>query len=291
MFIVKFVKYFSQAIFIYLFFIIIRIIGLTLSRKFFSFLFNKVGPLIKSEQTIDNNLEKFLGSYNDDEKRKIKLKMWGNYGKTFVEYLYLKKFKNNNSHIKIKGGQILDKIQRSNKPVIFVSGHFANFELMSIELMKKKINLATIYRPLNNYFLNPFMESIRRRYICPNQIKKGLPGVKNSINFIKNNISIALMIDQRVSEGKRLPFFEHMALTSTLPAQMALKFNLDIVPIYIARNANDGFEMKICDPIKVVNNNDTESNKLNISIKLNKILEEMISQDPGQWIWTHNRWK
>jgi len=291
MFIVKFVKYFSQAIFIYLFFIIIRIIGLTLSRKFFSFLFNKVGPLIKSEQTIDNNLEKFLGSYNDDEKRKIKLKMWGNYGKTFVEYLYLKKFKNNNSHIKIKGGQILDKIQRSNKPVIFVSGHFANFELMSIELMKKKINLATIYRPLNNYFLNPFMESIRKRYICPNQIKKGLAGVKDSINYIKKKFSIALMIDQRVSEGKRLPFFEHMALTSTLPAQMALKFNLDIVPIYIARNANDGFEMKICDPIKVVNNNDTESNKLNISIKLNKILEEMISQDPGQWIWTHNRWK
>jgi len=291
MFIVKFVKYFSQAIFIYLFFIIIRIIGLTLSRKFFSFLFNKVGPLIKSEQTIDNNLEKFLGSYNDDEKRKIKLKMWGNYGKTFVEYLYLKKFKNYNSHIKIKGGQILDKIQRSNKPVIFVSGHFANFELMSIELMKKKINLATIYRPLNNYFLNPFMESIRRRYICPNQIKKGLAGVKDSINYIKKKFSIALMIDQRVSEGKKLPFFDHMALTTTLPAQIALKFNLDIVPIYITRKTDNNFEIEVYEPIKVTDNDDTETSKLNISIKLNKILEEMISRDPGQWIWTHNRWK
>ena len=291
MFIVKFVKYFSQAIFIYLFFIIIRIIGLTLSRKFFSFLFNKVGPLIKSEQTIDNNLEKFLGSYNDDEKRKIKLKMWGNYGKTFVEYLYLKKFKNNNSHIKIKGGQILDKIQRSNKPVIFVSGHFANFELMSIELMKKKINLATIYRPLNNYFLNPFMESIRKRYICPNQIKKGLAGVKDSINYIKKKFSIALMIDQRVSEGKKLPFFDHMALTTTLPAQIALKFNLDIVPIYITRKTDNNFEIEVYEPIKVTDNDDTETSKLNISIKLNKILEEMISRDPGQWIWTHNRWK
>ena len=291
MFIVKFVKYFSQAIFIYLFFIIIRIIGLTLSRKFFSFLFNKVGPLIKSEQTIDNNLEKFLGSYNDDEKRKIKLKMWGNYGKTFVEYLYLKKFKNYNSHIKIKGGQILDKIQRSNKPVIFVSGHFANFELMSIELMKKKINLATIYRPLNNYFLNPFMESIRKRYICPNQIKKGLAGVKDSINYIKKKFSIALMIDQRVSEGKKLPFFEHMALTTTLPAQLATKYQLQIVPIYISRNKNDEFEMEIFEPITSTNKENSETNKLNLSIKLNKITEQMISRDPGQWIWTHNRWK
>ena len=288
---VKFFKYFFQSIIIYLFFIIIKIIGLALSRKFFSFLFNIIGPLIKSKQTVNNNLDKFLGFHNVDIKKKIKFQMWTNYGKTFVEYLYLKKFKNMNAHIEIKGEEILDEIKKKNKPVIFVSGHFANFELMSMELTKKNINLATIYRPLNNFFLNPFMEYLRKKYICQNQIKKGLPGVKNSINFIKNNISIALMIDQRVSEGKRLPFFEHMALTSTLPAQMALKFNLDIVPIYIARNANDSFEMKICDPIKVEDNNDTESNKLNISIKLNKILEEMISQDPGQWIWTHNRWK
>jgi KDO2-lipid IV(A) lauroyltransferase len=88
-----------------------------------------------------------------------------------------------------------------------------------------------------------------------------------------------------------LPFFDHLALTTTLPAQMALKFKLDIVPIYIARKTNDNFEIEIYDPIKNFSNDDYESNKLNISIKLNKILEEMISRNPGQWIWTHNRWK
>jgi len=291
MFILKIIKYFFQAIIIYLFFIIIKIIGLTRSRNLFSLLFNKIGPLIKSEQTINNNLEKFLGSYNVDKKKDTKFKMWSNYGKTFVEYLYLKKFKNTNHHIEIKGEQILNEIIKKNKPVIFVSGHFANFELMSIELIKRKINLATIYRPLNNFFLNPFMEYLRKKYVCQNQIKKGLAGVKDSIHYIKNNFSIALMIDQRVSEGKRLPFFDHLALTTTLPAQMALKFKLDIVPIYITRKKNDNFEMEIYDPIKNFNNDDHESNKLNISLKLNKILEEMISRDPGQWIWTHNRWK
>jgi len=291
MFIVKVIKYFFQAVLVYLFFIVIKIIGLTLSRKFSSYLFNIIGPLIKSEQTINNNLEKFLGSYNEDFKKDTKFKMWTNYGKTFVEYLYLKKFKNKNSHIKIKGKHILDEIKKNNKPVIFVSGHFANFELMSMELTKKNINLATIYRPLNNFFLNPFMEHVRKKYICQNQIKKGLAGVKNSIHYLKKKISIALMIDQRVSEGKRLPFFDHMALTTTMPAQLALKFNLDIVPIYIARTADDNFEMEIYEPIKILNNNDAEIDKLNISIKLNKILEEMVSRDPGQWIWTHNRWK
>ena len=99
------------------------------------------------------------------------------------------------------------------------------------------------------------------------------------------------MLDQRVGEGKKLPFFENLALTTTMPAQLALKFNLDIVPIYIARKANDNFEIKIYEPIKTLKDNDIETNKLNVSIKLNKILEEMISKDAGQWIWTHNRWK
>ena len=291
MFFIKFIKYFCQAFIVYLFFIIIKIIGLNLSRKFFSFLFNKIGPSIKSEKTINNNLEKFLGAYNEDIKKDIKFTMWANYGKTFVEYLYLNKFKDTNSHIKIKGEAILNKIINKNKPVIFVSGHFANFELMSMELTKRNIKLATIYRPLNNFFLNPFMEYLRRKYICQNQIKKGLTGVRDSIHYIKNNFSIALMIDQRVSEGKKLPFFKHMALTSTLPAQMALKFNLDIVPIYITRKLNDNFEIEIYDPVKILNSSDAETNKLDVSIKLNKILEEMISRDPGQWIWTHNRWK
>ena len=291
MLIIKTIKYFFQAVFIYLFFIIIKILGLIQSRKLFSSIFNKIGPSIKSEKIINKNLEIFLGPQNENIKQSIKHKMWNNYGKTFVEYLFLKKFKKMDSHIKIKGGEILDEIQKNSKPVIFVSGHFANFELMSMELTKRNINLATIYRPLNNFFLNPFMEYLRKKYICRNQIKKGLVGVKETINYVKNNFSIALMIDQRVSEGKRLPFFEYQALTTTLPAQIAFKFNLNIVPIYISRGENDNFEMEVYEPIKITNNDDTETNKLNLSIKLNKILEEMISKDPGQWIWTHNRWK
>tara|TARA_B100000780_G_C21013823_1_gene406073 strand:- start:34 stop:903 length:870 start_codon:yes stop_codon:yes gene_type:complete len=288
---IKTIKYFFQSLVVYLFFIIIKLFGLKLSRNFFSYLFNKIGPLIKSDQIIEENLSKFIGSYNEDKKKSIKVEMWSNYGKTFVEYLFLKKFRKNNSHIVIKGEDILQKIIKKNKPVIYVSGHFANFELMSMELTKRNIKLAAIYRPLNNFFLNPFMEYVRETHVCKNQIKKGLAGVKEVINYLQNNFSIALMIDQRVSEGKRLPFFGQMALTTTLPAQLATKYKLDIVPIYIARNTSDDFEIEIYEPIKVSNEEDAETNKLSLTIKLNKIIEQMISKNPGQWIWTHNRWK
>tara|TARA_B100000780_G_scaffold229290_1_gene168855 strand:+ start:771 stop:1643 length:873 start_codon:yes stop_codon:yes gene_type:complete len=289
---IKIIKYFIQAVFVYLFYIFIKIIGLKHSRYIFSKIFQNIGPLIKSKNIIDDNLYKALGKTKDEKKINIVANMWSNYGKTFVEYIYLNKFRNENLHVNItKGLNTLLKIKKNNKPVIFISGHFANFELMSMEITKKKIDLATIYRPLNNIFLNPFMERIRKKYVCKNQIKKGISGIRNAIEYIKNNHSIALMIDQRVSEGKQIPFFNHKALTTTLPAQLALKYNCDIVPVFLYRNKNDTFDMQLYDPISIDRKLNTEVNKLQITINLNKILEEMILKKPEQWIWTHNRWK
>ena len=287
----KFLKYFTQALIIYFFIFLIFILRLRISRKIFSKIFQKIGPLVKSDKITDQNLEKYLGNYNEGKKDNIKLDMWSNYGKTFVEYLFLKKFRNNKDHIQIKGEENLKDIINANKQVIFISGHFANFELMSMELTKRKVKLATIYRPLNNFFLNPFMEYVRETYVCKNQIKKGISGVKEAIDYIKKNYNVALMVDQRVSEGKKLPFFEEPALTTTLPAQLALKFNLKIIPIYIRRTEGDNFEMEIYKPLDFIKTDNFASDKINLSIKINKIIEEMVSRDPGQWIWTHNRWK
>ena len=290
----KVIKYFLQAIIIYIFFIIIKIIGLKNSRLLFSWIFNKLGPLVRKKDIINSNLKKMDPNLNDLDRKKIYNNMWSNYGKTFVEYLYLNKFRNkkfDTPQINIVGENILEDLIKNKKPAIFVSGHFANFELMSMELTRKNIKLATIYRPLNNFFLNPIMEYLRKKYVCKNQIKKGSIGMRNVINYIKNNYSIALMIDQRVSEGEKVPFFNYDALTTTLPAQIALKYKYDIIPIYIRRNSKNLFEIEIYNSITIKDKEDNEKNKIEITKDLNKILEGMILKDPGQWIWTHNRWK
>ena len=206
---------------------------------------------------------------------------------TFIEYIFLDYFRKNNNHMKITGlNNIYEQIE-GGKPVIFVSGHFANFELMSMEITKKNINLATIYRPLNNFFLNPLMEFLRKKYVCKNQIKKGINGVRESIEFIKKKHSIALMIDQRVSEGEKVSFFGKPSLTTTLPAQLALKYDLKIIPVFIERIKNDQFKLEFQ---KEINPNNFK-NKLELTKELNIILEKMIVKNPSQWIWTHNRWK
>ena len=156
-----------------------------------------------------------------------------------------------------------------------------------MEITKRNISLATIYRPLNNNFLNPFMEYLRKKYICKNQIKKGINGVKEAIEFIKQKHSIALMIDQRVSEGEKIKFFDQPALTTTLPAQFAKKYRMKIIPVFIERLKNNKFKIEFQKEIDPKN----FKNKLDLTVKLNEVLENMIIKNPNQWIWTHNRWK
>ena len=283
----KKINYFFQAIIIYIFFIIARLCGIKASRNIFSFLFSKLGPFFKSEKVIKKNIQIFNRNLSESEKTEIIKDMWRNYGKTFIEYIFLDTFKKSNSYVEIKGDQILSKLINENKTAICISGHFANFELMSMEISKKSIPLATIYRPLNNFFLNPFMEYLRKKFICKNQIKKGINGVREAINFLKNKNSIALMIDQRVSEGEKVNLFGQPALTTTLPAQLAIKYNLKIIPVFIKRTKNDNFEIEFQEELNPKNFED----KIQITQELNKILEKMILKNPNQWIWTHNRWK
>ena len=283
----KFFKYLIQAIILYFFFLVGKVLGLKISRTLFSNIFIILAPLFKSKKIINKNLSIFNSDISKKEKDKIILSMWKNYGMTFIEYVFLSYFQKNNSHIKILGENNLQKIIEKNKPVIFVSGHFANYELMSMEIVKKKIKLATIYRPLNNFFVNPLMEFLRRKFVCKNQIKKGINGVRDAINYIKQDYSIALMIDQRVSEGEKINFFGKPAFTTTLPAQLALKFGLSVVPVFLERDEFNNFTIQFYEEIK----SSDFKNKLEMTKKLNNFLESLIIKNPYQWIWTHNRWK
>ena len=226
---------------------------------------------------------------SSNELNTIKKLMWNNYGRIFSEYMFIKNFRLGKlgNKIEIQGVHILEDIKKSNKQVVFISGHLSNFELMALSLEKFGIKLAAIYRPLNNVFLNRIMETIRRKYICKKQIKKGIGGLKKLINLKKKNYSTALMIDQRVSEGILSNFFNEKALTTTIPAQLVKKFNIPVVPVYIERVKDINFKIIINDPIKFSENDTVES----ITEKLNSTLEKMIIKKPGQWIWSHNRWK
>ena len=276
----------TQYVLIIFLFILFRIIGFKASSNFGFFIGKYLGPLFRSKLSIINNLKKaqIKGNYKN-----IATDVLGNYGRIFAEYVHLKNFKNNklSNHISIEGREYLEKIKNNKQSVVFISGHFNNFELMAMQIDKAEVDCAAIYRPLNNPYLNKIMEKIRKRDICKKQIKKGRSGTREIIKLLKKGTSIALMVDQRVREGEKALFFKHLATSTTIPAQLIKKYNCDLVPIYIERKNKFDFKMYVSKPIKINKNKSSGE----ITLFINKILEKMILKNVDQWIWTHDRWR
>ena len=285
----KYIKYFFEFLFSIFFFLFFKIIGPKLSSKISGKIFEIIGPFFRSKKVIYNNIKRALPEIDENNLKNIENSMWNNYGRIFAEYIFLKDFRYGKlaSNVQIEGQEILNDIKENNKQVIFISGHLSNFELMAMFIEKSGINLSAIYRPLNNIFLNGIMENIRKKYICKNQIKKGLAGLKKLIKLKKKNYSTALMIDQRVSEGILSPLFNEKALTTTIPAQLVKKFNIPIVPVYIERINGLKFKITINQPLSFPQ----DISQQQITDNLNQILEKFILRKPENWIWSHNRWK
>ena len=284
----KKIIYFIEFLLVEFFFVIFKIVGYKSASNLGFFIGKNFGNFFRKKKSIIQNLHKSKIAINISDNQFVD-NVLGNYGRILAEYPYLKNFRQNKleQFIKIDGTENLNKIKKKNKPVVFISGHFNNFELMAMQIEKNGINLAAIYRPLNNVFLNKTMEQIRTKYICKNQIKKGRSGTRQILENLKQGNSIALMIDQRVTEGIKIDFFGYLASTTTIPAQIIKKYKCDLVPIYIERLEKYNFKMYVSQPI-VIN---PKKSQEEISEHLNKILEKMILKNPDQWIWTHNRWK
>ena len=285
----RIIKYFIEFILIIILFFIFKILGYKNATNLGEIIGKKFGPLFRSNYKIKKNLENSKIGNSEKDRKIIIDNMWGNYGRILSEYVFLKDFRYGNldKYINIQGSEYLDEVKKKNIPVVFISGHFSNFELMAMQIEKHGINLGAIYRPLNNFFLNNTMERIRKENICKIQIKKGISGTRDILKLIKRNVSIALMIDQRVTEGIQSELFGQKAYTTTIPAQLVKKFNCPVINIYIERVNSHNFQIVINKPIYFKKDETLE----NITQQLNYYLEKMILKNPDQWILTHNRWK
>jgi Kdo2-lipid IVA lauroyltransferase/acyltransferase len=287
--IIKFFRYFIESLIIVLFFLIFKVLGVKKSSYISGKIFCLIGPLFRSKKIINQNFKTALPNVSEEQIKNYTNNMWNYYGRILAEYPFLQNFRNNSKNINIEiiGKEILEDIHKKNENVIFVSGHFDNFELMAMAIEKAGIKLAAIYRPLNNFFMDKIMVYLRKKYICKIQIKKGRSSVRQLVRLFKSGYSMAIMIDQRVSEGIKSPFFNKEAYSTTIPGQFVKKFNCRVVPIYIERKLDVNFKIKVLKPLKFEK---SESIK-KITNDLNLCLEKMIINNPSKWIWSHNRWK
>ena len=284
----KLIRYFFEYVAIIILFSLFKLLGYRIASELGYFLGKTFGPFFRSKKIIEDNLNKFDTSLSSEKINKISQEMWGNYGRILSEYPYISNFRKGDldKYIKIENVERLEEVKKG-QPVVFISAHFSNFELLAMVIEKTGVNLSAIYRPLNNKMVNSIMEPLRKKYICKKQIKKGLNGVREALKYFKQGVSVAIMIDQRVSEGEKINFFNYPAHTTTIPAQFVKKFGCKIQPVHIERYDKNYFRISFDEPITMNGNKDDSS----VSLRLNQWLEEKIRKNPSQWIWSHDRWK
>ena len=167
----KKIKYFLEFIFVYSLLFIFKVIGYRNASNLGEKIGILLGPLFRSKIKIINNLKNSNIGNSDSDREILIRRMWGNYVRILAEYPFLEKFKKKifKKYIKIEGTEYLEEIKKNKQKVVFVSGHFNNFELMAMEIENSGLEVAAIYRPLNNIFLNTIMENIRLNHICKNK--------------------------------------------------------------------------------------------------------------------------
>jgi len=290
----KIIKYFFEFVLVIIFFLIFKIIGLKLSSDLGEIIGKYFGPLFRKKTIAKKNILIAFPDLNEESINEMIDRMWKNIGRIFGEYIHISKFSitdERKKKIVFANKNNIEILKKNNKPLVFFSGHFANFELMAKCLQELGFNIGAIYRPLNNIFLNPIMEFIRKKYICPIQIEKGSNGTKKLIKHISNNNPLALMVDQRLSSSIRVPFFDQPATTTITPAQLAIKYDALLVPVFLKRLEKTNFEFFIEEPLITNRTNDYDKDIFNITQIMNIKIEEFIKRDSAHWLWSHDRWK
>ena len=287
MFIFKLIRYAMEMQLIVLLSIYCKLFSIDKTSKQIGLLSGKLGPKLGISKRANQNLMKAIPTLNKRKRSEIVKGMWENLGRTSAEFFNIKTLIKENSRINIKGREILEA--NKNNGVIYVSGHIANWEIIPIAIKEVDHQVGAVFRESNNYFFNKWMIQ-KRKLITEYQFPKGPSGVKEILNFLKNNGSVAMLVDQKLSNGVKVKFFGQNAMTASTPASLSLKYGYPVIPIRVKRKDNVNFEVEFFNKIEIDRTGDLESDTLTFTKEINSFLEKIITENPEEWFWLHNRW-
>lgn len=218
--------------------------------------------------------------------------MWDNLGRTVAEYAHLDKFSlaGANPRLEVTGTAYAETAIAGGKGVIFISGHFANWEMMPFTAHQLGYESGEVYRPLNNPYVDRWMVRQRIANGPKEQIAKGAQGMRRIFTLLRAGKCILLLADQKTNEGLPAPFFGRDAMTTPAPAALALKLGAVVLPGSNERLGGARFRMKIYPPIAFSPSGDHDRDILALTVKITEAIEAMVRERPSQWLWIHRRW-
>ena len=291
----KYIKHPLEFLIAVFFYLLFWTLPFNVSSYLCGFITKKIGMKLSISKRVDRDLKRIFPEKSLQERKKIIKKVWENLGRLVGELPHVYKIDFlNDPRIKIEGLEHVQNLLDQNKKIIFVTAHFGNWEMLGGLVSVISSKLLTVYRTANNPLTDRLI-CFARRNKKQRMIPKGSAGMRELVKGLKNNIKIAMLIDQKISTGITTSFLGYGAKTLTAHASLAHKFNAVIVPSRNIRlyNDPDGALFKIIfeKPIEINHTEDKDADIRQVVEKTNVVMENWIRKNPEQWFWLHNRWK
>jgi len=285
-------RYFAEAAVFFTFIGFFRLFGLDTASAIGGWFGRNVLYRTSVTKRARANLEAAYPEKPDAEIESIIREMWDSLGRTVAEYAHLAKLSmlGDDPRIKVANLEKANRILEQGRGILFVSGHFANWETMPFAANQYGIEGGVVYRPLNNPYVDRWMVKLRRTNGPQDQISKGAQGTKRIFTLLRANKAIFLLVDQKTNEGVPAPFFGRIAMTTPAPAALALKLGSIILPVSNERTGGARFLMTVHDPIEFTPSGDYDRDVLDLTVKMNAVIEQAVRHRPSQWLWIHRRW-
>lgn len=269
----------------------LRILSIDRAASLCSFLARKLGPHLGVSNIARKNLQKIYG--NDIDIEKTIDELWDNYGRYIGEFAFINSMGDQEllKRVQLTGLEHVAKFQKAGQPFMLFLGHQANWDFVIRRIPDIYPKFGIVYRKANNPYVDKCILDERASDKNITMIAKGLAGVKDLVRAIKSDMSIAMLVDQKMNDGIEVPFFDKPAMTAPAIARLSLQYNYPIIPCQIIRIEGSNFELRLHPELKYETTKDLSKDCYNIMLAINKKLEEWIRERPGQWFWFHNRWK
>lgn len=267
-----------------------KALGPDKASDFGGWLMRKIGPLLSQHKTMKRNLCLAFPEWNAAKVDEVALAAWDSAGRTAGELPHLPAIDPYTSgRVEIAGLDILDGIRDSGKGAVFISGHFANWEIMPAAITQRIPHAVMTYRALNNPHIDKRIADLRAAYGTQVNAPKGI-GTRELMRALSKGSPVALMNDQKFNGGISVPFFGHEAMTAPGPTRLALKYKVPIIPVSTTRTGPARFRIEFHTPFVPEDTGNTDEDILRTVKRINAFLEAQVRAHPGQWFWQHRRW-
>lgn len=277
-------RYLVEGFFVSLLIGLFRILPLDTASAIGGFIGHTIGPHLSSNRKMRRNIEACLPGKTKAEYDKIIWETWDNLGRTFSEYPHLHKIAK--ERVTLIGAEHIQPVIEQNLSCIMFTGHLANWEISGAYAHKLGIRLDLIYRAPNNPYVEGILQSCRSMEERITTHPKSAQGMRQVFAALKAGRSIGILIDQKYNQGIAMPFFGRTAMTSPAFAQLAQKFDCPLFPARVERLKGANFRLTMFPPMEIQGRTVED-----IITESHIMLEQWITERPGQWLWLHNRWK